>query len=244
MEYVKCDNCGEEFTKEEIENHKLYCIFSLQNSEFENMIPCEICNELIPFDSYNSHISTCGLSPLLNIPNIIQIPLIQHTNDIGGLFNINSNNNLNNNEESQEADENAESQEADENAESQEADENAESNNQITIPNSLPEIDNFLQNTELLIQNINNVNNYLNIYNPLNSYEELINLDNNNENLGIQNTNKFLTDLEEEIVCPICTEKSDISCKTSCGHKFCRECIEEWLKENKKCPICMKEFIE
>ena len=49
---------------------------------------------------------------------------------------------------------------------------------------------------------------------------------------------------EEKINCLICTEEIDIIGETQCGHKFCYECIEEWLKDNKKCPVCMIEFIE
>ena len=199
MSYSKCDNCGEEFPKEEIENHKLYCIFSLQQSEMENLIPCEICNQLINFDSYSEHIAFCNLSNIpnfLNMPNIIHIPLMQNINDPVPEANLNLNAN------------------------------------------------NILENTNILIQNINNVNNYLNQLNPTDDYENLINLDNNNETIGLQNIDNFLTFSGEEINCPICTEKTSDSYKTTCNHLFCRECIGEWLKDNKKCPICMKEFIE
>ena len=67
MSYQKCDNCGKEFPDNEIENHKLYCLYTLQQKEMENLIPCEICNSFIDFDSYNQHISTCGLTNLFPI---------------------------------------------------------------------------------------------------------------------------------------------------------------------------------
>jgi hypothetical protein len=28
--------------------------------------------------------------------------------------------------------------------------------------------------------------------------------------------------------------------KTICGHSYCSNCIEKWLKTNIKCPVCMK----
>ena len=41
--------------------------------------------------------------------------------------------------------------------------------------------------------------------------------------------------------CPICfeeiTEKKNIK-KTICGHKFCKECIEEWTEKELSCPLC------
>ena len=207
MCHSKCDNCGKEFPKEEIENHKLYCIFSLQHSEMENLIPCEICNQLINFDTYSEHIAFCNLGNnlpnILNISNIIHIPLIQPTNNVG------------------------------------------ETEANPTLEANLNEnLNNFIDNTQFFIQNINNINNYLNQFNQTDNYENLINLDNNNEIIGIQNIDNILTYSGEEIDCPICTEKTLNSYKTTCNHLFCRECIGEWLKDNKKCPICMKEFIE
>ena len=182
MSYLKCDNCENEFSKDEIENHKLYCIFSLQKSEMEDLVPCEICNQFINFNTYTEHISFCNFEN--NIPNIIQ-----HTSDVGGQANLN-------------------------------------------------------ENTQILINSINNYL-YSNNYETVgNNYETLINLDNNNENIGIQNLDNILIYSGDKIDCPICTEKTLNSYKTNCNHFFCQECIEEWLKDNKKCPICMKEFNE
>lgn len=45
--------------------------------------------------------------------------------------------------------------------------------------------------------------------------------------------------------CPICleiiTEKKNIK-KTICGHKFCKECINEWMEQEESCPLCRKEL--
>ena len=45
--------------------------------------------------------------------------------------------------------------------------------------------------------------------------------------------------------CPICfeeiTEKKNIK-KTICGHKFCKECIEEWTEKELSCPLCRENL--
>ena len=57
--------------------------------------------------------------------------------------------------------------------------------------------------------------------------------------------------------CPVCLENFDAK-KTAaakktadaavrtldCGHQFCIPCIEEWLKTNKTCPICIADVPE
>tara|TARA_Y100001933_G_C18508235_1_gene359583 strand:- start:95 stop:382 length:288 start_codon:yes stop_codon:yes gene_type:complete len=45
--------------------------------------------------------------------------------------------------------------------------------------------------------------------------------------------------------CPICfeeiTEKKNMK-KTICGHKFCKECIEEWREKESSCPLCRENL--
>ena len=45
--------------------------------------------------------------------------------------------------------------------------------------------------------------------------------------------------------CPICFEglqkRKNIK-KTICGHKFCKECIEEWTEKELSCPLCRENL--
>lgn len=54
----------------------------------------------------------------------------------------------------------------------------------------------------------------------------------------------------QEEMCPICQEiiaasappsggGGRVARKTRCGHLFCGECIGTWLRQSKKCPVCM-----
>lgn len=186
MTLLKCDNCGQEYPEEEIDNHKLYCIFSIQQKELENLIPCEICDQLINFSDYNRHLLYCN--PVSIFSNINFPPLNSNSED---------------------------------NFEQQ-----------------------LSSETRNLLSFIDEIDNLLNRLNTSGNYDDLLILDENNVSVGVNNINKFITKKEEKIICPICTIECEKIGETKCGHKFCYECIEEWLKDNKKCPVCMIEFNE
>ena len=46
--------------------------------------------------------------------------------------------------------------------------------------------------------------------------------------------------------CSICMDKYTTGTKYKklvCGHEYHSECLDEWLKSAKKCPICNKEVL-
>jgi hypothetical protein len=43
--------------------------------------------------------------------------------------------------------------------------------------------------------------------------------------------------------CPICYTREAIT-KTSCGHMFCNDCLNEWLTNHVTCPMCRSIHIE
>ncbi|XP_019077610.1 E3 ubiquitin-protein ligase At4g11680-like [Vitis vinifera] len=50
---------------------------------------------------------------------------------------------------------------------------------------------------------------------------------------------------EEDAVCCICLEKyvdNDELRELPCGHFFHKECVDEWLKINARCPLCQSEI--
>jgi len=47
-----------------------------------------------------------------------------------------------------------------------------------------------------------------------------------------------LRSIYEEFCCPICIEAIRDCRITSCGHNFCKECIEECLNRKHQCPVC------
>ena len=54
--------------------------------------------------------------------------------------------------------------------------------------------------------------------------------------------------LEQDDVCPICQENLNVVvgekqvCVLACSHLYCDDCIKTWLKKNKKCPVCMVDL--
>ena len=90
MEKYLCQGCNQHIFCHLKDRHELYCLNSIQENEYNNLIPCELCSEFIEFDKYNEHINNCGIMPpsLFNI--LQQFPI--HNN----LINIPQNNNENN----------------------------------------------------------------------------------------------------------------------------------------------------
>jgi len=67
------------------------------------------------------------------------------------------------------------------------------------------------------------------------------------ESLGIilsNNLQKESIHERETLECPICMDiiqKSECMV-TKCGHKFCANCINQWLKNNPECPYCRQNL--
>ena len=53
-----------------------------------------------------------------------------------------------------------------------------------------------------------------------------------------QRTDKLEEPLQVE--CPICINSIPLikSTRTSCGHDFCKACLQKWLRGHNNCPIC------
>ena len=46
----------------------------------------------------------------------------------------------------------------------------------------------------------------------------------------------------KEDSCVICRYRILVGTLTPCGHKYCRECLTEWMKTKKVCPLCQKKL--
>ena len=53
-----------------------------------------------------------------------------------------------------------------------------------------------------------------------------------------------LNNVSHHLYCCICEDifKNPIRIK-ECGHTFCKICLKKWVKYNKNCPLCRKEFL-
>lgn len=112
-----------------------------------------------------------------------------------------------------------------------------------------------ISNDILNTQNTNNTVPYIDGFDLL-SYEQLTTLcdEIGYHKIGITNidsvapaTIKMKKKFDEDR-CPICLEDMHkalyMRIIKTCGHEYCGECIENWLKEHKTCPICKLELCE
>jgi hypothetical protein len=65
---IKCFTCKKEFPSVEFSKHELECVSHFYKNEMENLIPCDVCNNLITFEKYEQHINFCGLGQPIYFP--------------------------------------------------------------------------------------------------------------------------------------------------------------------------------
>lgn len=253
---VTCQYCALEFEEDEIEKHQFECVSSYQSTSinFENKIPCEICNELIDFEKYSEHLNICS-QPTASIPFLFSrfntgssnlFNLLNLPTPPGNVGNIPENNtNINTVGESENLD--TENSNTD-NLETGNLENN--SNDNFELDTEVPRTD-IDYNVNLINYNINLINHLLrnsqfrNNQN-VDSYESFTELDASIVKIGldINKVSNSIT-LEEDTKCPICLEDFETGTKfrkVKCTHLFCEECLNDWLEENKKCPVCMNEL--
>ena len=56
---IKCSKCGKDILSSEKTDHDFKCGYAFDIKDYENLIPCEICNNLFDINDYNEHISLC-----------------------------------------------------------------------------------------------------------------------------------------------------------------------------------------
>ena len=254
---IKCPNCQTMIDEQDFDNHMNYCQYVPNNKEFENLIPCEFCNNYIEFKNYNQHISTCSsqnvfgtLSQLfnLNIQNISESGI--NNTIINNQVDANITNEENSNEENpNEQSLNEENiNEENTNEENNEANQNQVNTNNLDNLNT-HNVSNIPENNHIasLINLINIMANQSNIVNNnygYNEYEDLQNLGNEigDVNLGIK-LDDYVKKYDLPSKCPICfNDKNDGLVITNCSHIFCEKCLKQWVENHNKCPVCMIEL--
>lgn len=49
-------------------------------------------------------------------------------------------------------------------------------------------------------------------------------------------------EISKDDSCVICRYRILVGTLTPCGHKYCRECLQEWMKTKRICPLCKKSL--
>lgn len=50
------------------------------------------------------------------------------------------------------------------------------------------------------------------------------------------------TNQEVARLCVICQSQFELGVLTVCGHQYCKDCIQMWLKEHRTCPVCKRQL--
>lgn len=74
---------------------------------------------------------------------------------------------------------------------------------------------------------------------------EKIDPEKSDEAAGVLSANEnqrdeMLSAMQEEFLCVICQELFVKAHSLSCSHSYCKQCITDWMKKNKFCPMCRK----
>ena len=264
MDFYTCRNCNKQVRISDREYHEMSCNNAFRADEMEDMIPCEICGNLINYNDYSRHLERCYSFTMTN--NELNSNLngaITNLQNILENFNpLNAEINVNDNEPGEEA--NAESNNMEVNSDDEippliSDNENNENNDNNELG---PYIFNNVEEPE--IGNILNafITNLANSGIPLNidiqgvggpvelgeegdTYTELTNLSRNigNVEIGIDEPEDyFKKTVNIGFKCPICYNNCDETMITECGHEICVNCTKEWYSRNKKCVVCMNEL--
>lgn len=260
-DFYECPECKTKVKNIHRETHDLYCRNTIKASEYANLIPCEICGNLINFDDFMTHMETCGRA--------IPPPPSSLINLLSSFPPLNTSRTTESSEH--------------EDTEHEDTEEvpSLNSNNE-SLNNTLPSLqplplppltsENIHEQINELLRNITEIDNMIdrnnidqntsrmpfpmmfrinnpNINEPNNSdddYQHFTNLINQmgNVSVGIDDINKVTTIEVNKIDCPICGDEHEIIRRTSCGHDFCFNCLNEWIRENKTCPVCSLELKE
>jgi hypothetical protein len=229
--------------------------------ERTDLIPCEFCYNMIPFDEYAEHQHLCmRISAAVQLPqysvlysennDIYRIditPMIQAFNAINlhtlGGSNLTQADEEENDYENPNQDEN-ENENEDEEDNNDEADDDPDEGEYvpqrqvrhtslIILPRLIPILDQDEQETD-------DEFNY--------RYFSLLSERLGTVKVGLSNPEAALEKIaitnETEVGnCPICQDAivADNLVKTKCGHFYCNDCIVKWLKEHVACPVCNKD---
>lgn len=54
---------------------------------------------------------------------------------------------------------------------------------------------------------------------------------------------RFLRSIEEAEICTICQCSITLGSFTKCGHRFCKDCLAQWLRNRAMCPVCKERVV-
>jgi hypothetical protein len=89
LDTKKCTKCGIDLLLNQIDEHDMRCRYSFNISDFENLIPCELCQELISFEDYENHTRSCR-NPYRRLGLNLNISSATDTDSVSDIDNVQS----------------------------------------------------------------------------------------------------------------------------------------------------------
>ena len=76
------------------------------------------------------------------------------------------------------------------------------------------------------------------------AYTEIDSLPPETPQFVLDQLKEFHIELKKKIECPICLEtiNPDVLEISKCGHKYCKDCLDQLKQTTKKCAICRKKL--
>ena len=269
--FYTCIHCGKSIEISQKDIHENFCLYVPKKEEFDDLIPCEICNNFINFSDYQEHTETCGIRRTQSINNIMSV-LSSYINQINNPENQESLDN--NQEENEESDgtnnvnQEVEPMDIDEpeltpDIINEEIEPELDSDVLLNLPsnNVLQSLFSSINQSNILtitnpvynipynsLSDVDHLPSSGNLFDTIDNYANLTNLSDQigDVEVGIENLDNVLDSikLEEETICPICQNNHLEIKRTKCNHDFCDYCISTWLSRKKTCPICLKDLDE
>ena len=217
-----------------------------------DFVPCQFCDDPIPFEHYMDHARQCTMRLRPQRQAIQRTTLVFRDQDDGLIYRVFiddalraleaaalapglADSNAIQEQDSASAENEGNDDENDE-SDDDDADENGPREHYIGTPQthrSLVIVPRILM--ESSFETLSNMEGY--------EFNMLLSEAIGTVPVGVKNPESVLNEARAQEQCPICYDATT-DVETLCGHMYCKPCIVKWLADHKSCPVCKTDLAE